>query len=250
MPPVKAMDVETINAQWSAAAHIRALTTLRSGGTSLPPYDSLNLARHVGDEEQAVKENRARLRRDCTLPAEPVWLEQAHGTNIVRAEQYRGEQMADGSFTDRSDVVCAVLTADCLPLFLCSVSGGRVGLFHVGWRGLVKGMVGKAVEVFQPLGKTIAWLGPTIGPAEFEIGQEVKVAIERSLHPTVDCFQPGREGRWLADLYKLVAHELHQRNVTCVYDAALCTYSDRARFFSYRRSGRCGRMASLIWMES
>ena len=243
------MAVNVIRAQWDAPPQIQALTTLRSGGVSRLPYDSLNLAMHVEDDSAAVAQNRARVLRDCRLPAEPVWLNQVHGTTIVRAEHYRAGPPADGSITRRTGVVCAILTADCLPLFLCAGDGAQVGLFHIGWRGLVEGMVGKAAQSFAHCGKTIAWLGPAIGPTAFEVGAEVRSAVEQSLQPELDCFRSVRQGKWRLDLYALVAHELKRRHIVCHYDGNLCTYGDSKRFFSYRRSQRCGRMASMIWIE-
>ena len=243
------MTIEIIEARWDAPPKIHAFTTLRWGGVSQPPYDSLNLALHVEDEAAAVVENRRRYYKQLSLPTEPVWLSQAHSANIVCADRYIAGQPADGGFTDTSRVVCAVLTADCLPLFMCSGDGSRVGLFHVGWKGLVEGIVGKAVELFSSPGKSLAWLGPCIGPSAFEIGTEVKTAIENSLQARPHWFTPNQNGKYLANLYKLVADELKRYHISCDYDSALCTYIDTDRFFSYRRSKRCGRMASVIWME-
>ncbi|MDJ0958130.1 MAG: peptidoglycan editing factor PgeF [Arenicellales bacterium] len=243
------MTIEITEAQWDAPPEVHAFTTLRSGGISKPPYDSLNLALHVGDDVVAVTENRDRLRRQFLLPAQPVWLSQAHSTNIVYADRYIAGQAADGAFTSTTGVVCAVLTADCLPLFICSSDGTRVGLFHVGWKGLVRGIVKQAVGLFSTAGGAMAWLGPCIGPSAFEIGAEVKTAIEQSLQTHPRCFVPAQDGKYLADLYELVAGELKRYNISCGYDATSCTYTDTDRFFSYRRSKYCGRLASVIWIE-
>ena len=243
------MTIEIIKAQWDAPPKIHAFTTLRAGGVSQPPYDSLNLALHVEDKAAAVIENRNRFCRQLSLPTEPVWLSQAHSTNIVCADRYSAGQAADGGFTDTSRVVCAVLTADCLPLFICSGDGNRVGLFHVGWKGLVAGIVAKAAALFSSPGEAKAWLGPCIGPSAFEIGAEVKTAIEHSLQTHPHWFTPTQNGKYLANLYQLVADELNQYHISCEYNSTLCTYTDTDRFFSYRRSKRCGRMASVIWME-
>lgn len=243
------MTIEVIEARWDAPARVRAFTTIRAGGVSRSPFDSLNLAHHVHDDEPAVQENRRRLVRQCRLPGEPVWLRQVHGTAIAAADTYAGMEGADGGFTSTPRVVCAILTADCLPLFLCDGNGGRVGLFHIGWRGLAQGLVGKAAGLF---GQTdaMAWLGPAIGPAAFEVGDEVKSAIELALGARPNCFEPGDEGKWIANLYALAAEELQRRGIACSYDASLCTYTDETRFFSYRRSASCGRMASVIWIDA
>lgn len=243
------MTIEIIEAQWNAPPGIHAFTTLRLGGVSEPPYDTLNLALHVEDEAAAVTENRHRFYEQFSLPTHPVWLSQAHSTNIVRADRYIAGKAADGGFTNMAEVVCAVLTADCLPLFMCSGDGTRVGLFHVGWKGLVRGIVSKAAELFGSPDGAMAWLGPCIGPRAFEIGAEVKYAIEQSLQTYPRCFTPAQDGKYLANLYELVAGELRQYHVSCRYDSKLCTYTDTNRFFSYRRSKRCGRMASVIWKE-
>ena len=243
------MSIEVIDAQWDASPQVRAFTTLRSGGVSQPPYDSLNLASHVGDREDAVAENRERFSLQYSLPTQPVWLNQRHSANIVCADDYVAGKAADGGFTDSVGVLCAVLTADCLPLFMCSGDGTRVGLFHVGWKGLVHGIVHKAAELFQPYSNALAWLGPAIGPAAFEIGAEVKTALEQTSRSHRQCFELGKNGKYLANLYVLVAGELSQYNICCTYDATLCTYTDTDRFFSYRRSQHCGRMASVIWID-
>ena len=240
-------EIDIIAADWTVSPRVRAFTTTRGGGISRPPFDSLNLAAHVDDDLASVENNRERVRRQYDLPSEPVWLNQVHGTNIVRAEHCTPGQVADGSFTARAGVVCAVLTADCVPLFLCSADGTNVGLFHVGWRGLVQGIVGAASRLFQP-GAT-AWLGPSIGVDVFEIGGEVKSAIETGVQPDQTCFKPSVDGKWRADLYGLVAGELGRYGIDCSYDPALCTYADSERFFSYRRTAICGRMASLIWIQ-
>ena len=243
------MSVEIIEARWETSPRIRAFTTLRTGGVSQPPFDSLNLALHVEDVEAAVVENRDRFYRQLSVPTQPVWLNQAHSTHIVCADHYVVGQAADGIFTSTTDVVCAVLTADCLPLFMCSSGGNKVGLFHVGWKGLVGGIVRRAAQLFRADDETMAWLGPSIGPSAFEIGADVKNAIEQSLQPHPRCFTSRQNGKYLANLYELVADELKQYHISCEYDSKSCTYTDTDRFFSYRRSKRCGRMASIIWIE-
>lgn len=241
-----------LTARWQAPSRVRAVTTLRHGGVSEGPFTSLNLAAHVDDSIEHVLENRRRLRRALDLPEEPRWLEQVHGVRCVNLDlaEAGDEEAADGSYTDDPGRVCAVLTADCLPLFVSNSAGNRVGLFHVGWRGLADGMVERALEVFADSADIHCWLGPAIGPAAFEVGPEVREAL--AVADNDHCFSPStRPGHWLADLYGLVAQRLRCGGVDNVdWDSAACTFTDEARFFSHRRSGPCGRMASLIWIQA
>ncbi|WJW74922.1 peptidoglycan editing factor PgeF [Thiohalobacter sp. IOR34] len=234
---------------WPAPAVVRALTTTRAGGVSRPPYDSLNLADHVGDDPAAVAANRERLRTRLGLPAEPVWLRQVHGTGIVDAARLSGTAGADGSTTAQPGVVCAVLTADCLPLLLCDRAGRRVAAVHAGWRGLAGGVIEAALDAMdRPGSELLAWLGPAIGPRAFAVGDEVRAAFVAADPAAATAFH--REaGGWRADLYALARQRLAARGVRAVYGGHWCTHEDRARFYSYRRDGDTGRMASLIWLE-
>lgn len=242
--------IEVLAARWQAPRRVRALTTLRSGGVSGGPFASLNLGDHVGDDPGHVAENRRRVRHAFNLPAEPGWLRQVHGTRCIDLTDAGGGERADGSYTELAGRVCAVLTADCLPLFLCDAAGERVGLFHVGWRGLAEGIVEQALAIFADRPGVHCWLGPSIGAQAFEIGPEVRDALATPDNGA--CFTPSpRDGRWLADLYGLVAHRLRQGGLHDIaWDEAVCTYSDGERFFSHRRAGQCGRMASLIWIDA
>ncbi len=243
--------VRVIEAQWPAPRRVRALTTTRSGGVSAPPYDALNLACHVGDAAEAVGENRRRLGVHLGLPAEPLWLRQVHGTRIVEVDHPPPAVLeADGTVTVRPNIVCAVLTADCLPLFLTDRAGARVGCVHVGWRGLAAGIVERGVAALgADPAEVLAWLGPAIGREHFEVGSEVRVALAVDA-PSAACIVPAPcPGKWLADLYGLVSQRLRASGVSAVYtDTTLCTYRDGRRFYSYRRDRDCGRMASLIWL--
>ncbi len=242
--------VADIIAGWPAPPNVRALTTLRSGGVSLPPFASFNLADHVGDDPGAVALNRRHLRQRLRLPAEPVWLTQVHGTTVVDAARAAPNTQADGSFTDRPDVVCSVLTADCLPIFLCDESGTRVAILHAGWRGLAAGVVERGIEAMAVSPATLmAWLGPAIGPQAFEVGAEVREAFTLGNAAAADLFTPGRDGHFFADLYALARLRLAAAGVNRIFGGGLCTVADQVRFFSYRRDGACGRMASLIWIE-
>lgn len=241
--------IDAMLARWRAPSQVRALTTLRGGGVSPEPFASLNLGGHVGDDPAHVAENRRRLRRALNVPDEPRWLNQVHGTRCVDLSVAGTGNEADGSYTESPGKVCAVLTADCLPLFICDAEGERVGLFHVGWKGLAAGIVEQALSVFADRHDVHCWLGPAIGPGAFEVGPEVRDALQAAGNES--CFTPSKnDGRWLVDLYGLVAHRLRRGGVRNVsWDRNVCTFEDAERFFSYRRSQRCGRMASLIWID-
>lgn len=242
--------VAAVAARWRAPGRVRALTTLRRGGVSEGPFATLNMGGHVGDTAARVAENRRRARQALRVPDEPVWLTQVHGTRCVDLAKAGGAEEADGSYSDSPGRVCAVLTADCLPLFICDTEATRVGLFHVGWKGLAAGIVEQALSIFADRPRVCCWLGPSIGPGAFEVGGEVREALEARGNSS--CFSPSANGgRWMADLYGLVAHRLRAGGVDDVsWDESACTFSDAERFFSYRRSGTCGRMASLIWIDS
>lgn len=241
--------LEWIFPVWPAPGNVQARTTTRTGGVSSGPYQSFNLADHVGDSAGAVSKNRARLVAELGLEAEPVWLSQVHGVRVIRADDVT-DRFADGSFTQSPGVVCAVLTADCLPLLLCDRTGSRVAAVHAGWRGLASGVVEAAVDAMACDGsQLIAWLGPAIGPDAFEVGGEVREAFLDHDDDARLAFTPGREGRWYADMHVLARQRLQRRGVGAVYGGHWCTWTERQRFFSYRRDGRTGRMATLIWLE-
>jgi YfiH family protein len=233
---------------WPAPAGVRAAVTTRQGGVSRGPYATLNLALHVGDDPAAVAENRARLRAALELPAEPAWLEQAHGTGVAVLPGARAGP-ADAAVTFTQGPVCAVLVADCLPVFLASRAGDRVGIAHAGWRGLAAGVVEATVAALdcEPAA-LVAWLGPAIGPAAFEVGGEVRDAFIARDAGADAAFRPGRAGRWLADLPALARRRLAAAGVAAVTGGGLCTHTDASRFFSYRRDGATGRMAALAWL--
>lgn len=233
---------------WPAPPTVRALVTTRSGGVSQGECMSLNLARHVGDDDAAVSENRARLRRH--LPSDPVWLNQIHGIAVVRADAVAPDPIADGAVTAMRQVVCAVMTADCLPVLLCDESGAQVGIAHAGWRGLAAGVIEAAVHAMHgPPAQLLAWLGPAIGPASFEVGDEVRAAFACHDAAASRAFMAAAPGKWFADLYLLARQRLWRLGVKQVFSGGWDTYADSERFFSYRRSPRSGRMASLIWLE-
>ncbi len=243
---------QVIDARWTAPRRVRAFTTTRAGGVSVGAFSRLNLADHVGDDPRRVAENRRRLIKLGRLPAEPVWLNQVHGTRVVNAAASIPDTRADSSFADQPGVVCAVLTADCVPVFLCDRAGERVGIVHVGWRGLAAGVIEASLKRFAvATADMLAWLGPAIGPQAFEIGDDVKNALDDGRPGCGSCFTARRhERKWMANLYALVRRRLHAAGVdNCHYDESLCTFSQPDRFFSYRRDRNSGRMASVIWID-
>lgn len=233
---------------WPAPANVRAAVTTRNGGVGHAPCDSFNLGTHVGDDLAAVRENRAHLRTALALPAEPVWLKQMHGVAVVDASQGSVEPEADGAFAAQPGVVCVVLTADCLPVLLCNRQGTKVVALHAGWRGLAGGVIEAGVKAMRvPANELLVWLGPAIGPASFEVGPEVRAAFVQLDAQAALAFRAAREGKYLADIYQLARLRLQRLGVAAVYGGGFCTVTDSARFFSYRRDGATGRMASLIW---
>ena len=244
-------DPAWIEPDWPLPGGVRALTTLRTGGVSGGPFASLNLGVHVGDDHGAVVENRARLARQANLPAEPVWLKQVHGIHICRATAaIRGEPEADGAVAAERGVVCAVLTADCLPVFVGRTDGSAVGVAHAGWRGLAAGVVESLVRAMPGSDAPLsAWLGPAIGPAAFEVGPEVREAFVARHPEDAAAFRPGHGDRHLADLYALARARLTRAGVAVVGGGDRCTHDEDRCFFSHRRDGLTGRMASLIWLE-
>ncbi len=239
--------VEFLRPDWPAPPAVRALATTRRGGVSAPPWNSLNLGDHVGDDAVAVAENRRRLRAVAGLPEAVEWLDQVHGSRIrVPGSE---ERCADGRFSDRPGEVCAVLTADCLPVLLCNAAGTAVAAVHAGWRGLAAGVIEAALDCFpDPPSAIMAWLGPAIGPQSFEVGEEVRNAFLTQDRKAETAFHPSGRGRWLADLYALARLRLRRRGVAGIHGGGFCTYREADRFFSYRRDGTTGRMATLVWL--
>ena len=240
---------EFLAADWPAPANVVAGTTLRHGGVSRGVYASLNLASHVEDDPELVLENRRRVARVLELPGEPHWLRQVHEARVAIAP-FDEPLEADASVTAHVGVVCAVLTADCLPVLVTDREGSVVAAVHAGWRGLSAGVIGAAVaRVERPPEALLAWLGPAISQAAFEVGGEVR---DRFLAADADasaCFSRNSRGRWQADLYGLARRELARCGVADVFGGQRCTYAESASFFSYRRDGNCGRMASLIYLR-
>jgi polyphenol oxidase len=308
-------DIQLIEPDWPAPPGVRAAFTLRSGGVSVAPYNSLNLGAGIGDSLEAVAENRRRLRARLGLPAEPVWLEQVHGVGVVQlgdpdfagcAPRSRaaggntrvgvanvspvdadglpradadGLPRADADGLPRADAdglptayamgpdansspradaavahapaqVCAIRVADCMPVLFAALDGSVVGAAHAGWRGLASGVLEATVERLDvPSSQLVAWMGPAIGPGHFEVGDEVRAAFTETDAGAAAAFVRNAGGRWQCDLYALARRRLGALGLTRIYGGGWCTFAESDRFFSYRRDGRCGRMAALIWME-
>jgi YfiH family protein len=238
-----------ITPDWPAPVRVHAYTTTRAGGVSQPPFDTLNLGGHAGDDFQAVAENRRRLAPALGLPGKPRWLRQIHGDRVVELDGKAPVGGADAAISRRPGEVCVVTTADCLPVLLSNRAGTTVAAVHAGWRGLAAGIVKAAVAALdEPPNAILVWLGPAIGPSAYQVGDTVREAFLAADAGAGVAFTASA-GAWLCDLYTLARRQLAACGVTAIYGGGFCTYSENARFFSYRRDGRCGRMASLIWIE-
>lgn len=225
------------------------MSTFRTGGVSVARHASLNLGDHVGDDPARVADNRRRLLAAARLPGEPRWMRQVHGTRVLDLDR-DGVGEADACLTRRPGTVCAILTADCLPVLLTSPDGSVVAAAHAGWRGLAAGVLEAAVSALgvQP-GELLAWLGPAIGPRHFEVGPEVREAFLAADAAAAGAFVRNEGGRYMADLPALARRRLNAAGLTQIYSVGDCTHADAARFFSHRRDGTTGRQATLIWLE-
>jgi len=237
---------------WPAPPNVHALSTIRRGGVSQSPWASLNLGDHVSDDFRHVTENRRRLKHLASLPHEPRWLTQVHGCDVLDVAGLDASPSceADALYSNRAESVCAVLTADCLPVLFADVEGREVAAAHAGWRGLASGVLEQTVGRFVSAPETLlAWLGPAIGPESFEVGEDVRDAFTAWSGDCEAAFVEHGEGHWLADIYQLACLRLRKAGVTAIYGGDYCTYSDAQRFYSYRRDGETGRMATLIWFD-
>ncbi|WP_410497444.1 peptidoglycan editing factor PgeF [Chitinibacter sp. S2-10] len=243
---------------WPAPANVKALQTTRNGftddgianrsGLSLPPFDRFNLGSHVNDNPEHVAANRALLTQ--VLPQAPAWLNQVHGITIVDAAKISAPVDADASFTRTHGVVSVVMTADCLPLLFCDQAGTVVAAAHAGWRGLCNGVIEATVaKMACPVSEILVWLGPAIGPKTFEVGDEVRAAFMAIDAQAEQAFVAQDGGKWLADIYLLARQRLHTLGITTIYGGDQCTVTQAETYFSYRRDGQTGRLASLIWLE-
>jgi YfiH family protein len=243
------MTIDLIRPGWDAPPTVAAASSTRLGGVSQGVWRSLNLGDHVGDDPAAVRRNRRLLRESLDLPAEPNWLQQVHGTRV----SWPGDpdHCADACLGERPGDVCVVMTADCLPVLFCNLAGTRVAAAHAGWRGLLGGVLEGTLACFDDPGEQIlAWLGPAIGPDAFEVGDEVREAFCAQDAASAAHFRANRSGHWLADIYGLARLRLRAQGVTRISGGDRCTFSEPESFYSYRRDGISGRMASLIWLQS
>ncbi len=237
--------------EWSAPKTVKAYVTTREDGFSQTPFDSFNLATHVGDDLTTVEKNRALLMSQLQLPQQPHWLQQVHGVKAVAAETVELASCADAIYTEQVGKVCVIMTADCLPVFFCDRQGSKVAVAHAGWRGLARGILESTIQQLNAKPEELlVWLGPAISQAAFEVGDEVRLAFTDYLPQAEKAFKPSRPQHWYADLYLLATQRLQAQGINQIFGGGLCTYTDRERFFSYRRDGQTGRMASLIWLEA
>lgn len=241
--------MELIIPDWPAPAKVKACASTRLGGYSRAPYEGLNLGVHVGDDWIVVEKNRQLLAAQAAMPSLPVWLNQTHSTLVTELLAPASKtQDADGAFTRQRNVVCSAMTADCLPILLTNREGTQVAAVHAGWRGLAGGIVENALAEFDS--EVMAWLGPAIGPREFEVGQDVLEAFTAFDPLAAEAFTPREQaGKWLADMAMLATQRLNKAGVSQVYQSGLCTVEDPQRFYSYRRDGITGRQATFIWIE-
>ncbi len=238
-----------IKPDWPLPANVHAAVTLRTGGVGTGSYASLNPAAHVNDDPTHVRTNRQIINDMLQLPAEPVWLNQVHGVRVAKADRVSGLEEADASFTDQAGTVCAVMTADCLPVLFCGDQGETVAAAHAGWRGLQAGIIAQTLKAMNCRDVTV-WLGPAIGPNNFEVGDEVRDSFVGDNPKAAAAFRASQPGKWLADIYQLARIHLAELAVDQVFGGGLCTVAEPQRFYSYRRDGAAtGRMASLIWRD-
>ena len=244
------MHADWIRPDWPAPARVRAVSTTRGGGVSSGSYAALNLGQHVGDAPASVIENRRRLVTTLGLRQEPRWLKQVHGTAVARLMGAPVSTPADAAVTGMAGEACAIMTADCLPVLFCDRAGTRVAAAHAGWRGLAAGVLEATAQAMESApGGLLAWMGPAIGPKSYEVGEEVRAAFIAQDPGAAAGFTLGKApGKWWCDLYMLARRRLEAAGVARVYGGGLCTYTERERFFSFRRDGECGRMATLIWL--
>ena len=254
------MSIKTHNIlqpEWPAPASVSAISTQRCSlldNTEETPsiYAGLNLALHVGDAPERVKQNRRRLRQQCQLPSEPLWLDQVHGIEVINATETTGNTTpeADGSISLIPNKVCVVMTADCLPLLICNRQGNKVAAAHAGWKGLANGVIEATIERLDEAPENLlVWLGPAIGPVAFEVGEEVRQQFIQQQASADAAFKPVRAGHYLADIYTLARLRLQAMGVSAIYGGTECTFTDADHYYSYRRDGKTGRQASLIWLS-
>ena len=233
---------------WPAPDNIKAFSTTRSGGVSLLPYDTLNLSDHVGDHPDLVDKNRRYITKIAALPENPRWLKQMHGTHVIDSNHWQKKSEADAIISQAINHVCVIMTADCLPILLYHQRNNAIAAIHAGWRGIAAGIIEKTVARFSGKPQHImAWLGPAIGPARFEVGTDVYDAFYQYSAKSSLAFKQKSVDSYLADIYLLAKQRLHRVGISAVFGGNFCTLTEKQRFFSYRRDGQTGRMATMIW---
>lgn len=243
------MRADWIQPEWPAPPQVHATSTTRAGGVSTDVFASLNLGEHVGDDPGSVSENRRRLKTELQLGLEPAWLKQVHGKHVLRLEQAAAVEASDATVSRSKGRACAIMTADCLPVLFCDRAGTVVAAAHGGWRGLAAGVLEETVAAMDTAPEEIlAWLGPAIGPDKYEVGEDVRRAFLEQDAGAAAVFRGNSPGKWQCDLYAFARRRLSAAGVTRLYGGGWCTYTERERFFSFRRDGECGRMATLIWL--
>lgn len=246
------MSLQLLTPKWPAPKNVHAFVTTRKNGYSNPPYDSLNLGLHVDDVAEHVIKNRHKLTQEANLPSEPVWLNQTHSTRSICIDKLDAESVhdADASFATQSNKICTVLTADCLPILVCNKQGTQVAAIHAGWRGLSNGIIEHTLARFTDKPKNIlVYLGPAIGPSSFEVGVEVLHRFSQYHPDAPEAFTLKKNGKYHADLYLLASQHLKALDIENIYGGTYDTFKQKDKFFSYRRDGETGRMASLIWFD-
>lgn len=238
-----------LDADWPAPKHIRAGTSIRTGGHSKTPFNDLNLAKHVGDDPDNVEKNRETLINYLKLKSEPIWLNQTHSAEIISIDNTLGDREADASFTTKQHQVCTVMTADCVPILFCKKDGTKVAAIHAGWKGICGGIIENSINAFSEPETILAWIGPCISSEHYEVGNNVYESCLNHSNLVKSAFEQTNVKHWHADLVKIVRILLENRGVGAIYECNLCTYKMDDLFFSYRRDGNTGRTASMIWME-
>lgn len=236
-------------ADWPAPKHIRAGTSIRTGGHSKRPFNDLNLAQHVGDDPVDVKKNRETLINHLQLQSDPIWLNQTHSSNIISIDTTPENRDADGSFTSKHNKICAILTADCVPVLFCNENGTQIAAIHAGWKGICGGIIENAIKTFSKPETMLVWIGPCISSEHYEVGNDVyEGCLDHSILIN-SAFNQINDDHWHCDLTKIVRILLKNEGIGAIYECNLCTYKMDELFFSYRREGNTGRTASMIWME-
>lgn len=237
-----------ILAKWPAPLNVKAYTTTRLGGVSTRPFGNNNLGLHVGDCEKSVALNRDRL--NAVLPNNIVWPQQTHSINVCELNKSVSEfpTPTDAIFTTSINQICCIMTADCLPILVTNSTGTQVAAIHAGWRGLAGGIIENTIAKFDDApSDIIIWLGPAIGPAHFEVGQDVfDIFMEVDSAHNAAFVQNG--DKYLANIYQLARNTLNRLGICNISGGHHCTYEEQTHFFSYRRDGQTGRMASIIWI--